>query len=134
MRTIFCSVVLTICALFCLYTAWTSVTSPAAFAQQLGLQITNPGGINEIRSQYGGFFFAVGLVCLSSLAGIFSPRVALLFMATVFGGLIFGRLVSLIANGGLAGYGRTIVALYFIDSLGFGLALTAFLLTRSSAR
>jgi hypothetical protein len=44
--------------------------------------------------------------------------------ATIFGGLIFGRLVSLVLNGGLKGYGPTILALYVIDAIGLAVTIT----------
>jgi hypothetical protein len=117
--------VLIAAALFCLLTTWSSATAPGGFAQRLGLVIANAAGSNEIRAQYAGFFFAVATVCAMSLTGSVSRQSAYLVLAVVFGGLISGRLVSLVLNGGVAGYTPTILALYAIDSLGFVLAVTA---------
>jgi hypothetical protein len=125
MRRGFGTCVLVVSALFCLLTTWTSATAPGGFAERLGLVIANAAGANEIRAQYAGFFLAVASVCAISLAGAVSRQSAYLVLAVVFGGLIFGRLVSLALNGGIAGYTPTILALYAIDSLGFVLAVTA---------
>jgi predicted lipid-binding transport protein (Tim44 family) len=46
-------------------------------------------------------------------------------LSAIFGGLLFGRLVSGFMNGGFSGYSGTIRSLYVIDALGFVLALTA---------
>ncbi len=46
-------------------------------------------------------------------------------MGAVFGGLFAGRLVSLALNGGVAGYGPTILALYAFDAIGFALAIVS---------
>jgi len=43
--------------------------------------------------------------------------------------LLVDRLVSLPLNGGIVGYGRTILALYAIDAVGLALAATALVLS-----
>jgi Domain of unknown function (DUF4345) len=130
MRHGFGTCVLVVSALFCLLTTWTSATAPVGFAERLGLVIANASGSTEIRAQYAGFFLAVATVCAISLAGAVSRRSAYLVLAVVFGGLIFGRLVGLALNGGIAGYTPTILALYAIDSIGFVLAVTAIAVDR----
>ena len=123
--------VLVVAALFCLATTGSAGLNPQRFARQLGLTIADPGGTNEIRAQYAGFFLAVAAVCLASLAGAVARSTALVVLAAVFGGLIAGRLVSLALNGGLTGYGPMIRALYAIDAIGFALSITALILARS---
>jgi hypothetical protein len=61
-------------------------------------------------AQYAGFFLAAAGVCMASLAGWLARGTAFVTLATIFGGLIVGRLVSLVPNGGLSGYGPTIEA------------------------
>lgn len=134
MRNKFELAVLVVAILFSLLTTWSSASAPDAFAAQLGLKVMNAGGINEVRSQYSGFFFAVALVCLASLAQWLPRSVAFALLTTLFGGLIVGRIASLIANGGISGYGRTIVGLYAIDALGLALSATAYWFERSAAR
>src|SRR5450631_2727549 len=128
MSQVFGSVVLVMNVLFCVLTAWSSGSRPEDFASKLGLGIINAGGVNEIRAQYSGFFLAVGLVCIASLLGWITRRTSFVVVGAVFGGLLAGRLVSLVINGGVSGYGSTILALYAIDSTGFALAVTSFIL------
>lgn len=123
----FGTIVLTIVTLFFLYTTWRSGTAPAEFAERLGLTVANAGGYNEIRAQYAGFFSAA-VVCVASLAGTVPRQAAYIVLAVVFGGLLAGRLVSLALDGGIARYGRTIVALYAIDATGLALAVVALVL------
>lgn len=128
----FGAAVLVIAILFSVLTTIGAGLDPERFAEQLGLKITNAGGMNEIRAQYAGFFFAVAVVCAVALAGALSRQTAFLILAAVFGGLFVGRIVSLALNGGVAGYGPTIRALYGIDSVGFALALAATIFNRVS--
>ena len=121
----FGTIVLTIAILFFLYTTWRSGTAPAEFAERLGLTVANAGGYNEIRAQYAGFFFAAAVVCVASLAGTVPRQAAYI---VVFGGLLAGRVVSPALDGGIAGCGRTIVALYAIDATGLALAVVALVL------
>jgi hypothetical protein len=131
-RSGFGTAVLAIATAFCLLTTWRSGTAPGSFAQQLGLTIANAGGYNEIRAQYAGFFLAAAALCAASLCGAVPRPSAFIVLAVIFGGLITGRLVSLALNGGITGYGPTILALYVIDSVGFVLAVTALALERRS--
>jgi len=124
----FGTIVLVIAILFFLFTTWRSGTSPAEFAERLGLNIANPGGYNEIRAQYAGFFLAAALVCASSLAGLVPRHAAFIVLIVIFGGLLAGRVVSLTLDGGIAGYGSTIVALYAIDTIGLALGIAALVL------
>ena len=128
MPSIFGTAILVINALFCLFTAWSSATAPEGFAARLGLSIVNAGGMNEVRAQYSGFFIAVALVCVASLCGALSRRTSFVVLGAVFGGLLGGRLVSLALNGGVAGYGPAILALYVIDAIGLALAVASFIL------
>ncbi len=121
----FGAVVLTVGALFFLLTTISASLNPERFGEQLGLKIINAGGVNEIMAQYPGFFLAAAGVCIAALPGWLPRSTAFVTLAAIFGGLIAGRLVSLVLNGGLSGYGPTIQALYVIDAIGFVLALAA---------
>jgi hypothetical protein len=118
MRTILGSIFLVVTFLFFLFTAWSSAVSPDNFASRLGLAIVNPGGANEIRAQYSGFFLAAALVCVLALGGAVPRLTAFIVVAMIFGGLIAGRLASLGLNGGFEGFGPAIRALYAIDGVG----------------
>lgn len=128
MSRAFGTAVLMINVIFCLLTAWRSGANPEDFASRLGLGIVNAGGVNEIRAQYSGFFLAVALVCVASLLDGITRQTSFVVLGAVFGGLLVGRLVSLGFNGGVSGYGPTIVALYAIDAIGLLLAVASFIL------
>jgi hypothetical protein len=129
----FGTAVLVALALFFLLTAVSSDLFPVGFANSLGLQVANAGGLNEIRAQYGGFFLAAAIVTIVALARKLPRQVAFVLAITIFGGLFAGRLVSLVTNGGIAGFPQQIVLLYGIDGLGLTLALVA-LLTQPSPK
>lgn len=131
MRQSFGTFVLTLASLFGILTAWLAAMRPGNFAARLGLAISNAGGINEVRAQYGGFFLAVSLVCIATLFGGLSRQTAFIVLIVVFAGLISGRLVSLVLNHGTSGYPPTILALYAIDSIGLLLSLIALKLNPS---
>jgi len=126
----FGTMVLAAAIVFFLITTWSSGADPGKFAARLGLTIANAGGINEIRAQYAGFFLAAAIVCAAALAGIVSRNAAFIVLCAVFGGLIAGRLVSLVMDRSVHGYGSTILALYAIDSIGFALSVSALILEK----
>ncbi len=113
--SLFIHAVLIVFGLFFLFTGVISFSRPAPFARTLGLETDGRSGAIEIRAQYGGFFFAAGL-------SQFAPSITLLTALTiglvVFGGLILGRLCSLVVDPGGERPLPTIRALYWIDSAG----------------
>ena len=131
MGQLFGTIVIVVGGLFFLLTAWSSAAAPGQFAAKLGLAIADAGGINEIRAQYAGFFLAAALMCGAALAGWAPRQAAFLVMIVIFGGLIAGRVVSLALDGGMAGYGPTIRALYAVDAIGLALTLAALALRKS---
>jgi hypothetical protein len=130
MSRLFGTGVLVAGGLFFLLTTWSSGTAPQQFADRLGLAISSTGGLNEIRAQYAGFFLAAAIACGVALASWIPRQAAFVMLIVIFGGLIVGRLASLAIDGGVAGYGPTINALYAIDALGLGLAIAALALDR----
>ena len=131
MGQLFGTIVLVVGGLFFFLTTWSSAAAPGQFAAKLGLAIADAGGINEIRAQYAGFFLAAALMCGAALAGWAPRQAAFLVMIVIFGGLIAGRVVSLALDGGMAGYGPTIRALYAVDAIGLALTLAALALRKS---
>lgn len=131
MASLFGTVVLSIITLFFLSTSWSSFANPKQFGGRLGFILPGADGLNEIRAQYGGFFLA-GAVCnIIAMAGLIPRNAAFIVNATIFGGLIAGRLLSLFLDGGIKKYGPLIRMLFVIDALGFTLAMIAFVLERS---
>jgi hypothetical protein len=125
MHRLFGTSFLVVAAIFCLFTAWGSGFAPQQFAHRLGLAVTSPDGYNEIRAQYAGFFLAGAIMCIAALASPALRSPVFILLSVTFGGLLAGRLASLVLNGGLTGYGSTIRALYIIDAIGFALSITA---------
>jgi hypothetical protein len=128
MRLAFEKIALLVVSLFFLWTSWTSFRFPRQFAERLGFMIRGLDGLNETRAQYGGFFLAAALVNTSSLFGVLPRQASYVVNATIFGGLIIGRVVSLAIDGGINGYGGTIRALFVIDFVGFALMIAAYFL------
>lgn len=117
--------ILVVFAVFAVLTCSISMVAPEKFAKPLGYLLSGPDGHNEVRAQYGGFFLAVAVASVLALIGKVPRQAGLLVNAVLFGGLITGRLASLAINHGIAGYGPSIRALYFIDATGFVLSLVA---------
>ena len=131
MANLFGTAVLSVIALFFLSTSWGSFSNPKQFAERLGFALPGEDGLNEIRAQYGGFFLAAAVCGMLALAGWIPRSTAFVVNATIFGGLVAGRLVSLFLDGGIRKYGPLIRALFVIDALGFALSVVAFTLERS---
>jgi hypothetical protein len=125
MTTLLGTIVLAASSLFSLATSWSSFRAPRPFAERLGFTIPGADGLNEVRAQYGGFFLAVAASGGAALAGLIPRQAGLIVAGTVFGGLILGRLVSLVLDGGAGNYGATIRALFFIDSFGLAAVIAA---------
>lgn len=125
---LFGTVTLGITTLFYLSTSWSSFSNPKQFGERLGFALPGADGRNEIRAQYGGFFMAAAICGTLALVGWIPRSAAFIVNATIFGGLIFGRLVSLFLDGGIGKYGPLIRGLYAIDTLGFALAVVALVL------
>jgi hypothetical protein len=130
MASLFGTAVLIVTALFFISTTWSSFSNPKQFGERLGFTIPGADGLNEIRAQYSGFFLAAALCGALALGGLIPRNTAFVVNATIFGGLIAGRLVSLFLDGGIKKYGPLIRALFAIDALGFALSMIAFMLER----
>src|SRR6266700_4154516 len=131
MKTFLASALLCGSALFFAMTSAGSFYAPKQFGQSLGFTITGADGTNEVRAEYGGFFLAMAVINVLALMGIVPRGAGLLLTSAVFGGLIAGRITSLILDGEFAGYGGTIRALFLVDGAGFTLSIIAYLRERS---
>ncbi|MEO1100830.1 MAG: hypothetical protein AAFW65_03200 [Pseudomonadota bacterium] len=126
-------VVLGLAGLFFLFTGIMSFLQPAKFARSLSLETVGRSGCVEIQAQYGGFFFLAGLSLFAPLAGLISQEAALIVMLVIFGGLIAGRLGSLLTKQASEPLIPMIRTLYLIDGAGFAAALAALLLINGVA-
>jgi hypothetical protein len=128
----FVTTFLVISALFSTLTGYSGLAAPVRFSQLLGYMLTGFDGRNEVRAQYGGFFLAIAAAVILALAGKVPRQAALILNAVLFGGLIAGRVLSLVIDGGMHEYGRYIQILFLIDATGFSLSLIALYLNRGS--
>lgn len=133
MNTYFSNAVLTVFGLLSLAIAYRAFAAPEVFAGKLGYQLIGSSGLNEVRAQYGGFFAAIALACALSLWGVLPRSTGLVVLALVFGGILFGRLVSLGLDGGMASYSPVIRLLFVVDAIGLAAALGALSVGRGTA-
>lgn len=72
---------------------------PVAGMAGFEIQIAAVSALNEIRANYGGMYFAMGLLFVSGafVGALRFP--ALLVVALFTGGLVLGRLLSLVLDG-----------------------------------
>jgi hypothetical protein len=119
-------VALAIGAVLALWIGARGLLAPELLAGRLSLVPDGPSGLNEARAQYGGFFAAVGLLAATALWRRALALPALWVLAVAFGGVLSGRLVGLVADGGAFGaYSATIQALFVVDAAGLALAIAA---------
>lgn len=118
MASIIINIILTVFGLFFAYTAVVSFRTPVPFARGLGLEANGRSGAIEIRAQYGGFFAAAALAQFAVFSGLISAQIALFVGLVIFGGLIAGRVLALVSDGGGEKLLPIIAALYWIDGLG----------------
>lgn len=72
---------------------------PVAGMAAFEVQISSVSALNEIRANYGGMHFTLGLLFLSG-ALVRALRVSTLLVVALFtAGLVLGRLVSLVLDG-----------------------------------
>lgn len=129
MSTLIINIILVSVGLFFAYTAVVSFRTPVPFARGLGLEPNGRSGVIEIRAQYGGFFAAAGLTQFAVFVGLISAQTALFVGLVIFGGLIVGRILALLAAGGREKLLPIISALYWIDGIGCLAAVVGLFLT-----
>jgi hypothetical protein len=72
---------------------------PAAGMAGFEIQITTVSALNEVRANYGGMHFALGLLFFSG-AFVGALKVSTLLVVALFtGGLVFGRLLGIVLDG-----------------------------------
>jgi hypothetical protein len=124
----FSTIYLAVTALFFLGSGGYAVSRPRQFAAALDLSTVRAGGVNEVRAQYGGFFLVLGVACALAVFGMVEREFGLGAAALTFGGVIAGRLLGLVFDRGISGYGPTIRSLFLIDATGCALAVAALML------
>lgn len=100
---------------------------PVAGMAGFEVQISSVSALNEIRANYGGMHFALGLLFLSG-ALVRALRVSTLLVVALFtAGLVLGRLVSLVLDGIPNLF---VLGLFALEAL--GCAVATVLYTRAS--
>ncbi len=109
-----------------LFVASRALLSPEAMMNSLDISLNSMSAINEIRGQYGGFFLAFTIVLSLSLIGRLSVRLGLIVFLMTVGGVLIGRLFSLMLDGlAFSNYTPAIQVFFLIDAVMVGLALLA---------
>lgn len=76
-----------------------SLVSPQTGVDPLGLQLVTINSLNEIRANYGGMHLLLGLFMLGAAVRDIWQRQALLIIALFTGGLVLGRVTSIVVDG-----------------------------------
>ena len=92
---------------------------------ELGVQSIN--ALNEVRANYGGMQMGIGLLLVSAALMTWLTRPALLALSLVTGGLVVGRLMSIMIDGTPNSTVQALLGLEF-----FTTAIAIFLFTQQS--
>jgi len=113
----FRKIVLLIGIIVTAYIAFSALSAPETVLVESGLRIDGPNGRNEIRAQYGGFYGALTLALILSLLGRWSERFGLQLLLITVGGVLAGRVLSLVIEGPaiFASYSPTVKLFYAAD-------------------
>ena len=98
-----------------------ALIDPAGMVARMGIQLTEVSSRNEMRAVYGGLNLAMALYLCAAFQIAEIRSAALTFTALFTGGLLLGRLVSLIVDGMPSPLIGSFIA---IEVTGFVLALT----------
>lgn len=116
------------------YISFRALSAPEDVLSNFGLIVEGANGRNEIRGQYGGFFGGVAIVLLLSLIGRLSKRFGLSVLLITVGGVLMGRLLSILIEGPsiLASYSTGIKTFILVDII--LVVLTVFALRQTSTQ
>ncbi len=101
-----------------------SLIAPELLAAPLGFALDNPSARNEFRANYGGMLFLLGVLTVAGGQRPDHHRAALFLVLCFTGGLVLGRLISLVVDGSPG------PALYLFGALELAMAALAMLLLR----
>jgi len=127
------SFVLALSGLALIGVGWTGLTDPAGLMRPLGISLDVPSAHNEVRAAYGGMHAALGLFLVVAAARPALRSTGLWVNACIMGGLVAGRLASLVVDGPAGGFVLLLLAVEALAAIASGLALASGLSTRSSA-
>jgi len=117
--------VLILGALASLYISIKALIGPETVLANFGISVNDANGRNEIRGQYGGFFAAIAITLILALANKVSKLFALRVLLVTIGGVLFGRLLSIVIEGVsvVEAYSASLNAFILFDLLMVGLIL-----------
>jgi len=72
---------------------------PVAVMAGVELGVQSISALNEVRANYGGMQMGIGLLLISAALMTWLTRPALLALSLVTGGLVVGRLISVMIDG-----------------------------------
>lgn len=104
-----------------------NIASPQSGVAPLGLELVTIDSLNEIRANYGGMHLLLGLFMLAAALKDNLRKPGLLVLAVFTGGLVLGRLVSLVMDGMP---GNMMLGFLVIEAI--GCVMATFIITRET--
>ena len=101
-----------------------SLVQPVDADSIFEITLIEVSSINEVRANYGGMHLLLGLFFLYGAVAMRFQDAAILVVALFTGGLVLGRLVSLVLDGSP---NEAVWALLIVESFGFVVAALLFL-------
>ena len=101
-----------------------SLVQPVDAVSIFEITLIEVSSINEVRANYGGMHLLLGLFFLYGAVAMRFQDAAILVVALFTGGLVLGRLVSLVLDGSP---NEAVWALLIVESFGFVVAALLFL-------
>lgn len=118
-------VVLALCGCAMLYVGWTGLRAPAALMDPLGIPLQGAAAYSEIRAAYGGMHVGIGLFLIATALRAPLRTVGLWANLCIMGGLVVGRLASLVVDGAPGGFALGLLAAEGVAALASVLLLGA---------
>ena len=114
-------------ALIAAWIAYRGLFSPNDLMASLHITIDDSSGRNEIRGQYGGFFVVVCILLVCGAVGWLRTSAALILLAALYGGVLLGRISSLVFDGvgEFVDYSQILKLAHGMDATGLVLTLIA---------
>ncbi|MBY0279776.1 DUF4345 domain-containing protein [Candidatus Binatia bacterium] len=103
-------VLLVICGLVLTIIGWHGLTTPGELMAPLDITLVGPTAHSEIRAAYGGMHVGMGLFLLVCALRPALQVVGLWADLCIMGGLLLGRLVSVVVDGIPAGFALALLA------------------------
>ena len=118
------------------YVAYQAFAAPETLLAEVGISTFGPDGRNEIRGQYGGFYSVVTLALLLASFKVLPPRFGLGLLLVIIGGILLGRVSSVLIEGFDVWYeySSSVKTFFVVDTVLTLLALTGLLISHSGSK